>query len=166
MIATRLRHFGRNEAGSAAAELALVLPFLMALMFGAVEIGNYFSQQHAVVAAVRDGARYAARQPFTEFASCTPSSTVIANTRNVTRTGQVASGGTARLSNWTNGTTITVSASCVSGTYQGVYLTNSGSAPVVTVTAIVPYQSVLGTLGIANPALEIRATQQAAVMGR
>jgi Flp pilus assembly protein TadG len=160
-----LRGLARDESGAAAAELAFVTPFVLALMFGAVEIGNYFFQEHAVVTAVRDGARYAARQPFADYAGCTPSTTLITNTQNVTRTGQVASGGTPRLSYWTNAATITVTASCVNGTYQGVYLNNSGSAPRVTVRAVIPYQSVLGTLGLANPTLEIRATQQAAVTG-
>ena len=34
------------------------------LMFGAVELGNYFLNEHSLVKAVRDGARYAARQDF------------------------------------------------------------------------------------------------------
>ena len=54
----------RNSSGTAAAEMALVTPLLMALMFGSFELGNYFYTSHIVAKAVRDGARYASRRGF------------------------------------------------------------------------------------------------------
>src|SRR5215217_7313983 len=53
---------GHDVRGSAAAEMALVLPLLLALMFGSLELGDYFLSEHVLLKGVRDGAVYAARQ--------------------------------------------------------------------------------------------------------
>ena len=53
--------------------MALVMPLLLILMMGSVELGNYFYNEHKLVKSVRDGARYAARQAFTNYASCSGS---------------------------------------------------------------------------------------------
>ena len=42
----RLRHC---HSGAAAVEMALVAPLLLALLFGSVELGKYFLDQHVVV---------------------------------------------------------------------------------------------------------------------
>ena len=93
-----IRRLARQDSGSAAAEMALVTPLLIALMLGSMELGHFFYSEHVVVKAVRDGARYASRQGFTNF-TCpnTINATVVDNTRRVTRTNQVAAGGTSRL---------------------------------------------------------------------
>ncbi|MGL5837065.1 MAG: TadE family protein, partial [Sphingorhabdus sp.] len=56
-----IRSFMQCRKGAAAAEMALVTPLLMIIMFGAFELGNYFYSQHVVTKAVRDGARFASR---------------------------------------------------------------------------------------------------------
>lgn len=155
----------RQTDGVAAAEMALVTPLLITLMFGSFELGNYFLSEHVVVKAVRDGARYAGRLSFTEYDCSTPSSDAIDKTRNVTRTGQVASGGAARLTGWTSPATITVSVNCSATTTGGIYKDKTGGAPVVTVSASVPYSSLLGTVGLANPSLTLNAQSQSAVHG-
>jgi len=67
----RLFHrLARNSSGAAAAEMALVTPLLLIIMFGSVELGNYFMNEHSLVKAVRDGARFAARQSFTSYPDC------------------------------------------------------------------------------------------------
>jgi Flp pilus assembly protein TadG len=150
------------------AEMALSIPILVALMMGSFELGAYFLAEHKVIKAVRDGARYASRQPFTDYASCTPSSTLITNTRNVTRTGQVSSGGTPRLGYWTDPNTITVTVTCdTGGSYStaGIYTGSTQGAPVVTVNAAVPYTPLVGTLGITRASLTLNAHSQAAVDG-
>ncbi|MCC6480552.1 MAG: pilus assembly protein [Sphingomonadaceae bacterium] len=154
-------------AGTAAVEMALVTPILMVLMFGAFDLGNYFLQQHIVTKAVRDGARYAGRQSFAEFAGCTPSSTVEQRTRNITRTGIVANGGTPRIANWTNPASITVAAACdTSGTYTGIYTDVAIGAPRVTVSAMVTYNSLFGQFGLlTNATVNMRAQSESAVMG-
>lgn len=156
----------KDPSGSSAAEMALVTPLLMTLMFGSFELGKYFLDEHVVSKAVRDGARYASRRSFTEF-TCTGASTdVIDKTRNITRTGEIASGGTARLPYWTTATTITVSVTCdTSGTYSGIYKGASTGVPVVTVAASVPYGSLFGYLGFGASTLSLNSQSQAAVMG-
>ena len=54
-MSARLR-LNRCQSGVAAVEMALVAPLLLALLFGSVELGKYFLDQHVVVKAVRDGA--------------------------------------------------------------------------------------------------------------
>jgi TadE-like protein len=152
--------------GAAAVEMALVTPLVMIIMFGSFELGNYFLQEHVVTKAVRDGARYAARRSFAEFAGCAPSSAVERETRNVTRTGTVADGGTPRIANWTSPSSITVTAACdTSGTYTGIYTDVSIGAPIVTVSATITYDTLFGTLGLGGGTLTLTARSQAAVMG-
>ena len=158
----------RDTRASAAAEMAQSLPLLFALIFGSMELGNYFMTEHKVVKAVRDGARYAARQPFVDYVGCTPSADIVTATQNVTRTGQVAEGGTPRVSSWTDDSTIDVTATCDStwaGADKGVYVTSADGTPIVTVTATVPYNSILGQLGLADTSLSLHAESQAAVTG-
>ena len=171
----RRAHLARCTSGAAAAEMALALPILLVLLFGCAELGNYFMNEHILVKAVRDGARYAARQDFGNFSSCSgaPGGTVEADTRNVVMTGLV-SGGTNKLRNW-NATTITVTASCQTTagttTLGGIYTGNKNSsgtligAPIVTVSATVPYSPILQAFGFTGRGYNLNATQQAAVMG-
>ena len=166
MIAA-LRTMLRSDHASAAAEMALSLPVLMGLIFGAMELGNYFLSEHKVVKAVRDGARYAARRPFTDYdVSCTPSSDVVTATQNVTRTGTLNGAGTPRMGYWTDPATIDVTGECdTSGTYTGIYATSPVGTPVVTVVATVPYTPVLGQLGLIDATLTLSARSEAAVTG-
>jgi len=169
-----------SQDGAAAAEMILVAPILLALLMGAFELGNYFRSEHILVEGLRDGARYAARQPFASYndncgATLATGDTVRTQTLNVVRTGQV-SGGTDRLPNWTNGSVIfNVSVTCstvVGGqTLSGIYRDNNSTAgafigaPIVTVTAQVPYRPVVAKYGFSGIGLTISGNQQAAVMG-
>lgn len=156
----------RDRRASALAEMALSVPLLITLMLGAFELGNYFMTEHKVVKAVRDGARYAARRPFADYPGCAPSGALVDDTRNVTRTGAIADGGTPVVGTWTDPASITVTATCnSSGTYTGIYVTSPIGTPVVRVAATVPYASVLGQLGLADPAFSLRAQSEAAVTG-
>ena len=102
----------RDRNGAAAAEMALVLPILLVLMFGSLEIGNYFMNQHTLVKAVRDGARFAARKPFTSYTACSgsPDASVVTETQNVVMRGY-ASGGTIITPN-INADDVSVTTSC------------------------------------------------------
>lgn len=161
-----LRSLSSCTTGAAAAEMALVVPLLITIMFGAFEAGNFFWNQHIVTNAVRDGARYAARRPLTDFAGCVPNIGVVNDTQNVTRTG-LTSGGTPRIAYWTDATTVTVTmpGGCKTSFSGGIYRNNSGGAPTVTVSATVPYNSLFGSLGFTTATLNMRADAQAAVMG-
>lgn len=166
MSARILLQITQCRRGTAAAEMALVTPLLITLMFGAFELGNYFLSEHAVSKAVRDGARYASRRSFTEFTCSTVSADVLDKTRNIVRTGQVANSGTPRLVGWTNSATITVSVTCnTAGGFTGIYTGNTTGAPVVTVSASVPYSSLFQSLGFSSTSLLLNASSQSAVMG-
>ena len=124
MIRNIIRRMGRNERGAAAAEMALVTPLLLILLAGGLEIGNYFMDEHRLVKAVRDGARFAARKDFTFFTTCNtaPSGTVASDTQALVRTSLLANG-TDQLANLSSGITVTTKCSTGSGSvvYSGLY---------------------------------------------
>src|SRR5690349_9425328 len=169
----------RETRGSAAAEMALVAPLLLIIMMGSVELGNYFMNEHSLVKAVRDGARFAARQSFTNYTSCTgaPGGTVVADTQNVVMNGYV-SGGSAITPN-ISAANISLAVSCASTAggqpMLGIYRSRfggtcdgsvaSGCAQTVTVTASVPYRSILGGFGFTGFGMSLNASSQAAVQG-
>ena len=153
--------------GAAGAEMALVLPILLALLFGATELGRYFWSEHVLLKGVRDGAIYAARQRIDNFncATSAVNSNVVDQTKALVRTGAL-SGGADRLPNWSSGT-FSIDLACVTSTggtaLSGIYSANSGDVPVITVRASVPFTSLFGfSLG---SGLLLNAEQQAAVYG-
>jgi Flp pilus assembly protein TadG len=155
-----------DRAAAASVEMALISPLFLILIFGAVDLGNYFMSEHVVVKAVRDGARFASRQGFAKFdcATNTPDGAMVDSVRNVTRTGQVANSGTPRLATWTDPTSITITMRCdATNTYQGIY--RGRSAPVVQVSARVSYKSLFNHFGITTSTLYLNALSEATVMG-
>jgi hypothetical protein len=52
---------GPGEEGAVAVEFALILPFLVLLVFGIMDFGHYFYISHMVSDASREGARYGTR---------------------------------------------------------------------------------------------------------
>jgi len=179
---TRRTNLFANRSGSAAVEMALVLPMLLVLMFGSFDVGNYFLSEHVVQKAVRDAARYAARLPMTNYPSCTvpAGGTAETQTRRVARTGDpdgdYDNNGTAdqRLIGWTNDNMATVTINCgVAGSFNngGVYKDFptvggvAGAAPVITVQATVPYKTFFGILGLRASTVNLYAQSQAAVIG-
>ena len=133
----------RDETGAAAAEMALVIPFLLVVMLGAVDLGNYFLSEHVVDKAVRDASRYAARLPLADYTSCSVPSAGVAEqqTQRVARFGDPGGSGNQRLAGWTADNMTTVSIACDDGTSgnewaaAGIYADFPNGAPVVTVTA-------------------------------
>ena len=150
--------------GTAAAEMALVTPLLLVLLMGATEAGNYFYVEHIAVTAVRDGARYASRQPFAEM-QCGTTPTAAARIKNMVRTGTPDASGSARISYWTNTTGITVTVDCPANSgYLGIYKTLT-QVPRVQVSATISYQPILSAAGVIRTNFNIVASSQAAVMG-
>jgi hypothetical protein len=65
MLRRMVRAVSRSERGAAAVEMALVLPLLFVLGFGAVELARTMWQYQVVTKGVRDGVRYLTRVPVT-----------------------------------------------------------------------------------------------------
>ncbi len=149
--------------------MALLAPLLLMLMFVCFEGGYFLWNEHKVVKGVRDGARYAGRLSFGDF-NCgagTIDGTAATNISNLTRTGQLAGGGTPLVAGWSNSDVI-VSVACQKR--DGIYDANSGNAPVVTVRAQVPYPSspltsIAGALGFSVGTIHLNAEAQSSVMG-
>jgi Flp pilus assembly protein TadG len=161
MIA-RLRLFLTDQIGAAAAEMALILPLVMVMLFAAFEGAYYIICEHQVVTGVRNAARYAARLDFSQY-SC-PAATFSGSTatiQNLARTGQLA-GGTARVQGWVNGD-ITVTVTCTS--QNGIYTAVGNYAPKVRVSSRFNYPSLMGQLGFTQATLQIGASAESPVMG-
>lgn len=171
----RLPNLFRHDGGAAAAEMVLVLPFLLTLLFGSAELGNYFLDEHGLVKQVRDGARYASRLPAEANYTCPTTVNAAAETlvENVVKTGTVDGTGTGRFSTeyWARNCAgvaqpITVSIRCVDkDDYSGIYSSLVGDIPVVKVSAAISYRSVLGSLGLPTANLCLRAESESAVIG-
>jgi Flp pilus assembly protein TadG len=169
-----MRFFSRlqnDQSAAAAAEMALAAPLLIILMFGSFDVGNYFWDEHVAVKAVRDGARFAARQPFATM-PCGGTATNEAQIKNVVMYGQptVTSTDQRRLYYWTDPATVTVSINCYdnAGTagarvYDGVYA-DRAVVPRVTVAAQVPYKPLVGG-PVSLLGAQLNADDQASVFG-
>ena len=70
----------KSQRGQALAELAFQIPLLMAILFGAVEIGRVFYVYHTLQKALRGGAGLLARSSNVEY--CNASDLTIADARN------------------------------------------------------------------------------------
>lgn len=161
-----------DRRGAAAAEMALVTPLLVVLMFGSLEIGKFFWDEHLVVKAVRDGARYASRQSFASM-PCGGSATNEGQIKNVIRYGKpvVTVSDLPLLYYWTNPATITVSINCYANAgvggarvYNGLYAARS-TVPVVSISATIPYSPLVGAIGFQSTGLSLNASSQATVFG-
>jgi Flp pilus assembly protein TadG len=184
----KLRHLINDRSAAAAAEMALVVPLLLVVMLGSMELGNFFMDEHALEKQVRDGARFGARLEIAEDFSCSSDpSTVFADASastqivNVTKTGAVSGSGNPRWGapywsrNCDGGAqTVAVSVRCVPKTdidtdetgSTGIYTSLAGNTiPVVSVQAAVKYRSVLGTLGFDATDICMHAESEAPVQG-
>nr|WP_298897292.1 TadE/TadG family type IV pilus assembly protein [uncultured Altererythrobacter sp.] len=159
------RRFINNTRGAAAAEMALILPLSILLLFTGLEAGHYFYQQHQVVKALRDGARYAARQSFDDMTCGTPNGTVVTNVQNLTVYGTLGTG-SPRINTWAPAD-VTVTVDCsVTGTFAqtGIYDATDTARKVV-LTTTVNYNSLFNGLGVITDSYSLNARQEAAVMG-
>lgn len=153
----------------------MVTPLLLILMMGCVELGNYFWNEHALLKAVRDGARYAARQNFNNFSTCTSAGTdlsagsVGSDTKRVVEKGSLDSTQPDLLPNWSTATfklTCTSTASAGGQTMSGLYKNNANGAVVVIVETTLTYRPVLAVaLGFSGVGKNLYAQSQAAVTG-
>ena len=163
---------GRNQSGAAAAEMALILPLVLALLFTTFEGSYYMICEHRVVKGVRDAARYAARLDLSNYAcpGGTFMGTLETKTRiqDLARTGQLNPDTTtlaAAAKIWgSNRNDVTVTVTCT-GNQDGIYAATGHYAPLVKVSTRVAYQSIMGAMGFTNATIDIGAAAQSPVIG-
>lgn len=174
----------RRRDGTAAAELALSIPIMLTLMFGSLELGNLFLDEHALSKQVRDGARFAARMEVDDDYACPGSVFQDADYQtkiiNVTKNGVVSGSGKPRWNSYywsrtcNNATpTVSVSIRCVAKDdidtddtgHTGIYTSLDGPIPVVKVSGAVKYRSILAAIGFDATNVCLRAESEAAVAG-
>ena len=178
----------RHRDGAAAAELALSIPIMLTLMFGSLELGNLFLDQHALSKQVRDGARFGSRLEIASGYACTsdPATVFEAGAAaddqiiKVTKDGVVSGAGKPRWNSyyWSRtcddgGATVAVTIKCVSKDdidtadtgHTGIYTSLAGDIPVVKVSGAVKYQSILSAVGFDATDVCLKAESEAAVAG-
>lgn len=149
------RAFVRDERGAAAAEMALILPLLLTLLFAGMEGGNFFWREHQVVKAAREGARFASRQTMAAF-DCT------AGTVDSVVADKIATVTTANL---VGEPVVTVAmVGCAADSQFGLYAERADGAPIVSVNVTMPYRSLMATM-IFDDVMTLGASAQTAVMG-
>ena len=167
----RFLRLRKDQRGSAATEMALVMPLLLIIMFGSLELGNYFMNEHTLVKAVRNGARFAARQNFSNYTACSGniSDPAYTNTKNVVMSGYLAGGTIITPSISASEIEVTTSCAATVGDddtpMTGMYTGRANGAQIVTVQASVDYRPVLGLFGFSGIGVRLNASSQAAVAG-
>jgi len=162
-----IRRWLHDRRGAAAAEFALALPMMLALMFGGFEAGHFFWTEHKLVKAVRDGARFASRLSVEDM--CNGDTDIMSDAtktliRNVTATGML-SGGSPKVPGW-DPDDVTVTVGCQDFVGTGIYTSLGEAAPMITVsTGGVTYPSLFNGLGFLDSTLQMSAKSSAAVVG-
>jgi Flp pilus assembly protein TadG len=144
-VSRLLKRAARDESASPLAELALVLPMLLTLVFGTLEFASLLYQQQMITKGVQEAARFAARNPaLNATVACPPASAgwtgAVTAARNVATSG-VPAGGTLALQNFTpSDVAITVECNPAAGLISSNPA--SGFIPVVFVRAEIDARSV------------------------
>lgn len=152
--------------GTAAVEFAIILPFMLLLIFGIIEVGRMLTDYQTITKSVRDASRFLGRVEMT-CPGTAPSSGPVQNylvdtnnemvAKNLVLAGTVdtptASNFLINLKGWpdyaTAAASVAATVNCVAnaGQYKGVF-DNQALIPVVTVTATVPFNFLWGSLFI------------------
>ena len=156
-IRSKTKEFRDDRRGIAAVEFAIVLPFLMIMLFGTIEISRALYHYHAVTKSIRDATRYLTRVgmtcggagtgPLANYLDTAADETVA---KNLAISGDVSTPAAASdylLAHWTDTTTITGTVDCLinANQFAGVY-SDMANIPVVTLTANVPFDFLWGTV--------------------
>lgn len=157
--------FLRDTRGAAAAEMALIIPLLLTLMFVGFEAGHYFYTEQKIIKAVREGSRYAGRLGFDAFpCGGAADATAVAQVRQVTRTGTVT--GTNPRVPGLELTDISVTHRCDANfDGDGIFKGTTGGAPIVLVHATTNYRSLFESLGVLDSTSIVQASSEAVVNG-
>ncbi len=153
----------RDRRGAAAAEMALMLPVLMLVMFGIFEFGRLVHDYHVINKGVRDAGRYLSRLDLS-CPGAAVSAATLAEARNLAMTGNIG-GGNILLYYWNDPTTVVVNTNCsATGGYAGAFAGDPEIASVV-VTADVPFNFSFLAPFLDNPVLTMQARHQEVVIG-
>lgn len=164
-----IRRFVSNCRGTAGAEMALVLPFLLVLMFGGFETGHFFYSEHKLVKAVRDGARYASRFDVNDLCNGATNIMTAATEDRIqlmTATGQIENSAAPTLVPGWQVEDVVVEVDCQAFVATGIYTDLGGAGPIVTVSSgSVDYPSLFEQLGLIDSSFQLSARSNAAVTG-
>ncbi|MBL4908191.1 MAG: pilus assembly protein [Sneathiella sp.] len=152
-----IKRFIKSVSGSSAVEFALYLPILLLLVIGTTEVGYAISQSVMLEKSIRSGALYAARSDLPLSAAS------ITAVTNVIQKGNSNGTGNFLIDGWSDtAATLTITVSNYTLTTSSSVL-GSDQLPVITITARVPYQPILGNLmtdlGLGNITLSLSHEQ-------
>lgn len=180
--------FARAKRGNAGVEFALLLPLLVLLLFGGIELGRALHDFHVVNETVRDAARYLSRVPGVNCPAPGPGSflddpdSLYTAAQHQDRaialamTGDVDTATPAPdlLGYWNypaDASSVTISVNCIDNPlvagvreFQGLY-SNDDFVPHVVLTADVPFTFLFGELVAAEPTINITLSHNVAVIG-
>jgi Flp pilus assembly protein TadG len=136
-----------DERGAALIEMALVVPFLLAIGLGVFEFGNMYYKNHLMENAVRDAARFAASRVGDV---CTDTAL-----QNEVKAIAQANGQAGDI--WTTGTAIIVTCTSYDNKVNNYKFRGGDEIKSVKVEASVPYASLgfLGFFNLAPPTLTV-----------
>lgn len=181
----RIKSIGRCKDGIAAVEFVLILPVLMIMLFGTIDIGRLLMDYQLVSKSVRDAARFVARSDGVvlglrasggatpaplDCASFDDTSLPVDQAKNLALTGMVDGDPSADplLGYWTDPSTIEVTADCgdnSTGIYSGIYA-GEQKIPAVTVGARVTVPLLNGWLMGRGASLTFRVQHQEIFIGQ
>ncbi len=144
-----LRALWRDRDGAAAVEFAFILPILLLLMIGAIELGRGLHDFHVVNESVRDAAHYLSRVPVTCPVGGGLGSVDDLNdetrAKALAMRGSVDSSAPYLLGYWDNAGTIDITVPCIAnaGAFAGLYGGES-EVEVVELAANVPFTFMFG----------------------
>ena len=166
----------RSARGAAAVEFGLVLPFLMILCFGVIEVGRLLFHYHTVEKSVEDAVRFLARTPGpldcddvnTWKTRTFGSETVESAARNLAIYGQIAGGGEPLLYYWTDASSVTISVTCVDTVVGGnpprYRYPGNARVPTIHVSAQISYVPIIAAFIVGN-SLSFTSIAQARFIG-
>ena len=165
-----IRRFLLDRHGASGAEMALVLPILLVLMFGSFEAGHFFWTEHKLVKAVRDGTRYASRLNVEAFCDEDGNEAMSAETEQdiqlITTTGQLDDPDALPLVPGWQADDVQVGPPDCQGIEDGIYTDLGRAGPIITVySGAVSYPSFFEQLGVIDSDYTMGARETAAVTG-
>lgn len=165
----------RDGSGIAAVEFAMVLPVLVVILFGTIEVGRMLTDFQVVSKSVRDTARFLAHADLTcsstgsgPLSSYLVDASVQTEAINLAMSGSTATPGSGDylLGYWTDPSTVSAQVDCIAngGQYAGAYQSRP-YIPVITVTASVPLTFLFGSLVLQGTDLTMTASHSEIQIG-